>query len=232
MKTIIQDLIWSSNIKEKTYNSLVFQHLSITGISIKNTTFNDCDFKNSVLGQKVNYNYCHFNRSTFSGKYCLLGPSATYVNNHFLKCTFSGNNILNGAVFQDCILTGAFTSLVLQGEGVAEKHFRTKFINCHLGGVEFRNVIINGSNVFINSILPYNGIRKFNNPYDSLIRKVYNENTGIEKDILQEIRFLFKKESRSNQNPIVFDNILLKKQMDTEEKRAAFEEMIKGFEIF
>jgi hypothetical protein len=103
MKTIIHDDIWEKSIRKKEYNSIIFQTLTVKKISIIETIFTECTFKDSIIGLHTQFIKCRFIKCTFSGKYGTLGPNAHYTNTQFEKCSFIGEEIIQGVTFKECI---------------------------------------------------------------------------------------------------------------------------------
>lgn len=214
------------------YSDILFDELLISKTKITKTDFNNIHFKNSQLGNSSEYNDCEFLKCKFYGKYSTLGLSTNYRSCKFLDCEFIGVTLFEGSKFYNCIFSGVIKNAIIQDSksGLFGKKIAV-FNNCDLSDLFFDNLSLYGKIGLNNCILPKKGIRKFNNLNDSLIERANEICSKINNQDKLESEVIFKRDLKSGQNPIIFDELFLETFFKTSASRNIFETIIEGYEI-
>jgi hypothetical protein len=229
MKTVEKNVRWTGKLKNKKFENLNFEKLTVLSRKIEKCEFKKVDFKHSSLGSGTTYENCIFVKCKFSGKYTSLGNPTDYSNCTFEECTFHGNMIFIGSIFKNCRLSGIMKNNIL----INEKRFLKrpfKFDNCDLKGIEFNNVTFNGSRFFKSCQLPEYSVRLFKNDNDELIDFALNKIEELDDEIKNRISIIFHKELRAGLNPFIIDIPFLEDFLD-ESGKSEFEKIVKEFEI-
>ncbi|WP_299245241.1 hypothetical protein [uncultured Aquimarina sp.] len=229
MKTVKKNVRWSRKLKNKKFENMNFEELTVYSKKIKSCEFFKVDFKHSSLGSGTIYKNCKFIKCKFSGKYTSLGNSTDYINCTFEDCTFQGTMIFIGPIFKNCWLSGKMKNNIL----VNEKRFLKKpykFDNCNLTEVEFYNITFNGNRFFKSCKLPRSSIRLFKNDNDELVNYVIDQIENLDDKIKNDLLIIFDKKLRTGFNPFVIDTALLEDLLK-ESGTTEFEKIVKEFEI-
>jgi hypothetical protein len=218
------------------FNNLVFEDIEYDELTIRNSRFTDCrfdhvDVKHSNIGFQAKYEHCVFSNCNFWGANSHFGGPAEFIHCRFEECTIQGIYILQDVTFTNCVFSGKLADAIMFGREFRREAGTVRFDRCDLSSLLLENVNIKGTGIFVQTRLPKQGVRKFNNPTDDLLEHAVKVISRYPDDIARPCSILFKRDLRGGQDPVVFDEIMLAKVLETAETRDLFEEIVTGFEM-
>lgn len=233
MKTIIQDARWEGTdlhryeARSKNFTNASFQELVVRNATVQDCSFDRCEFKNCYLGFNVQYNGCSWSKCNFHGKYSALGGPSLFEDCRFEDIRMQSEST-DECTFRRCILAGKLRNMIWRGTATPRN---VVFEHCDLSGAVFENISVYGGVDLSTVILPRTGVRVFNNAGGAFSRALRESAGSLEKDAGIPLDVLGNADCYDEQNPVVFDVVVLADFLGSDVIRNAFETVAREYEV-
>jgi hypothetical protein len=209
----IEGLFYTGKYSNVLFETKHFMNVVFKKSVFTNCAFSNCIFENCNIGHETKFLNTIFSNCKFYGKYSSLGnpigKSAFYYKSNFINVDITGMNILDGCIFEKCIISGKLKNTILRDIKKENNNWGVQFNKCNLSDLIFNCVSVYGKHIFVKTILPQNNLIIINNKNNSFINICMKQLSILPENKILNISTLLEIESKKYLDTLIIDIFLL-----------------------